>query len=408
MLQYFLYSLKKVLYQFNKISTAVRLVLVCIIVFLAGDVIPESVQSFFYAVSLTLQSFLLFTLPFIIFLSVFSCLLNFRHQKTKGISFLISLLIVVCISNSLAIYAAYGIKLIIHPGIIPIHNLKLTYELKPCFIFNLPNVVSNDLALIIGFLGGSFFMLLSSELLQKFSIFTQRCTFYFGECINIILPIFIAGFLFKLKFEGALIYSIAYYVPLFVTIICSCSIYLFLILIIVSKFNLSELFKYLQNIFPVILMGLATTSSVACLSETLISARKNTENSKISELTIMTTVNIHTVGDCLITILIALTMLESYGIPEVSLKQYNYFFLYFLLAQFVMAGIPGGGILILLPVFEAHLGFTKEMSALFTALYLLMDPLITVVNLVGNSYLVIIISKLFKIYSKLNYKASLL
>lgn len=394
--QYLLF--KKALCQFNKFSTVVRLGLVYLIVVLFGEFIPEPVQSFFYAISLILQSCLLFILPFIIIFSVLSCLLSFRSQKSKGISFLLSLLVAVCISNSFAIYAAYGVKLIniIHTEIIPIHNLTLAYQLKPCFIFNLPHFISNEFAVIIGFLAWAFLTLLSSDFVHKFSVFSQKCIFYFGEYFNVVLPIFVTGFLFKLKFEGMLIPSITYYIPLFVTIICSCLLYLFLLLIITSKFKLSEFYKYLKNISPVILIGLATASSVACLPETLRSAKKNTGNSEISEITIMSTVNIHTVGDCLITILIALTILESYGAPDISFEQYNYFFPYFLLVQFIMAGIPGGGILILLPVFESHFGFTREMSALFSALYILMDPLITVVNLVGNSTLVIIISKLFR------------
>jgi Na+/H+-dicarboxylate symporter len=68
-------------------------------------------------------------------------------------------------------------------------------------------------------------------------------------------------------------------------------------------------------------------------------------------------------------------------------------------AQFAIAAVPGGGILVMLPLLETHLGFSGEMSALITALYILFDPAVTIMNVLGNSALVIFISKLF---AKLN------
>lgn len=58
--------------------------------------------------------------------------------------------------------------------------------------------------------------------------------------------------------------------------------------------------------------------------------------------------------------------------------------MYFVLAKFSVAAVPGGGILVMLPILEAYLGLNGEMLSLITALYLLFDPVITCANILGN------------------------
>jgi hypothetical protein len=69
---------------------------------------------------------------------------------------------------------------------------------------------------------------------------------------------------------------------------------------------------------------------------------------------------------------------------EPSLLSYLTFSLYFVIAKFSVAAIPGGGILVMLPILEAYLGFNAEMMSLITALYVLFDPVITCANVLGN------------------------
>jgi Na+/H+-dicarboxylate symporter len=49
-----------------------------------------------------------------------------------------------------------------------------------------------------------------------------------------------------------------------------------------------------------------------------------------------------------------------------------------------VAAIPGGGIVVMLPILESCLGFNSEMLSLITALYILFDPVITSANVLGN------------------------
>ena len=63
---------------------------------------------------------------------------------------------------------------------------------------------------------------------------------------------------------------------------------------------------------------------------------------------------------------------------------YLIFASYFVLAKFSVAAVPGGGILVMLPILESYLGFDSGMLSLITALYILFDPIITCANVFGN------------------------
>ena len=69
---------------------------------------------------------------------------------------------------------------------------------------------------------------------------------------------------------------------------------------------------------------------------------------------------------------------------EPSLLNYLIFSMYFVIAKFSVAAVPGGGILVMLPIPKTYLGFNTEMMSLITALYLLFDPVITCANVLGN------------------------
>jgi Na+/H+-dicarboxylate symporter len=116
----------------------------------------------------------------------------------------------------------------------------------------------------------------------------------------------------------------------------------------------------------------------------MIAAEKNANDPDIVRSIIPATVNIHLVGDCFAIPIFAYAILKNYGMVEPSLMHYLIFSYYFVIAKFSVAAIPGGGIIVMLPVLESYLGFNSSMCALITALYILFDPVITCVNVLGN------------------------
>ena len=125
-------------------------------------------------------------------------------------------------------------------------------------------------------------------------------------------------------------------------------------------------------------------SSVAAMPLTLVGVEKNAKNPEVSRSIIPATVNIHLIGDCFAIPIFAFAILKSFGVLEPSCFNYIVFAFYFVLAKFSVAAVPGGGILVMLPILETYLGFNGEMLSLITTLYILFDPLITSANILGN------------------------
>ena len=125
-------------------------------------------------------------------------------------------------------------------------------------------------------------------------------------------------------------------------------------------------------------------SSVAAMPFTIIGVQNNAKHKELARSVIPATVNIHLVGDCIAIPILAYAILKNYGMAEPSFINYIIFSLYFVLAKFSVAAIPGGGIIVMIPILESYLGFNNEMTSLITALYILFDPVITCVNVFGN------------------------
>ncbi len=383
-------------FRLPKFNLSMQLLMVLVGTLLLGNKLPEGLQSTLYAISLNLKGLLLFVLPAIIFSCLFSCLLTFRGKKAIG--FMLILFFMVCLSNLISTLIAYGIGSLELVSLeTTFHGVQLAKELTPLWNFEFPAWIPNDYALYLGFLAGSLFSFFPKPAAYRFSEHARRWVTLFLEKIFIpILPIFALGFILKMQHDGILIQIIESYLPLLLIIILTYVVYLAFLFMLAANFNYSQWLKYIKNILPVALMGFSTMSSLATMPLTIKAAEKNTNNIDLARAIIPATVNIHLIGVAIAIPLMALCILLNFGHAFPTFIVYLTFALYFVAAQFAIAAVPGGGILVMLPILETHLSFSGEMSALITALYILFDPAITITNVLGNSALVIIISKVFK------------
>jgi len=166
-----------------------------------------------------------------------------------------------------------------------------------------------------------------------------------------------------------------------------------------AKFNLRLWCRYIKNSLTAGLTGFSTMSSLASLPVTLTVAEKNTQNPKMARAIIPATVNIHMIGDSIAIPIFAMSILLSFGLSLPTFEQYLVFAVFFVLYKFAVAAVPGGSIIVILPVLQSYFGFSGpmagEMSALITTLYILFDPLVTFVNVLGNSAFVILMARFF-------------
>jgi Na+/H+-dicarboxylate symporter len=111
-------------------------------------------------------------------------------------------------------------------------------------------------------------------------------------------------------------------------------------------------------------------------------------------------VNVHLIGDCFAIPIFAFAVLKNFGMADPSFLTYLVFAGYFVMAKFSVAAIPGGGIIVMLPILESTLGFNAEMMSLITALYILFDPVITSANVFGNGGFASLMGKIYAKYKK--------
>lgn len=363
---------------------------------LFGHLLPDTVQSGLYAISLSLKEILLFALPLVIFSCLFSCLLGFRG---KAIGFMVAIFGIVCLSNYLSTLFAYGVGSL---GLIRLESFttdtaKQALDLLPLWQFTLPKWILNDHALYLGFILGTYFSLRPAAFADKLgNILKQIVTVFLKKGFIPVLPLFALGFVLKMQHDGLLTQIVQSYLPLLLVIFLAYVAYLALLFALAANFKFERWIFYIKNALPAGMMGFSTMSSMAAMPVTLTAAEKNTNSPDIANVVIPTTVNIHLLGDCIAIPLMAIAIMASFGFEFPSFATFGVFALYVVLARFAAAAVPGGGILVVLPILETHLGFTGEMSALITTLYILFDPVITVTNVLGNNALVILLTKLYR------------
>jgi Na+/H+-dicarboxylate symporter len=174
------------------------------------------------------------------------------------------------------------------------------------------------------------------------------------------------------------------YAHVFVITVALLVAYLSFFYFVGSGFQPRKALRSIQTMLPAGITGFCTMSSAATMPVTLEATEKNLKNPAFADLIIPTTVNNHLLGDALGLPLMGLAILLVNGQSFPALAAYALFAFSFCIAKFSTAGIPGGGVIVLLPVLESHLGLTPEMLTLITTLYVLQDSIFTSTNVMGN------------------------
>ncbi len=371
--------MKKILSDFKVPLILITEIIVCLTF---GDFITEGIKSGLYALSLSLKEMLLFALPFVIF----SFLLNSIGTLKKGaFSFVALAFSFVIISNFTATILGgfLGIFTLGQFGLIEKVTLS-SDTLAPLWDLNLPQIVSNDVALFSGLIAGVLLSLWGDEKGQNIAHKMQEASLFFLKRLFIpLLPIFILGFILKMQDDGLLTSVFKHYLPIALLIIIVAVSYLLFLFALAMGFNKAKWSQGLKNLVPGMITGFTTMSSASTLPLVIEAVEKNTTE-EFTPGVVPVSINTHLVGDCFSMSIQAIAIMISFGYDLPSLPDFLLFSVFFVIARFAVAGVPGGGVLITLPVFEKYLGFSGEMLSLITALYILFDPLITPVNVLGH------------------------
>jgi Na+/H+-dicarboxylate symporter len=269
-------------------------------------------------------------------------------------------------------------------------------QLMPAWVPHLSPIFSNDIALWAGVTLGVISAFLSSAPLQRF---VQRILKVNGVILNKmilpVMPIFIFGFMVKLQHDQVLPIICENYLWVGALFVISAALYLSLWLGAMTHFKGEAWFKALRNLFPAMATGFSTMSSAASMPLIILGSEKNLKKPALARSIIPSTINIHLMGDNFAIPLMAMGVMLSYGFEVPETATLVTFLVYFLIAKFAVAAVPGGSMLVLLPVFEKHLGFTPEMLSLMTAIYVIFDPILTVFNVMGHGTFAMVYGRVF-------------
>lgn len=379
------------LWQFKLPITLLVIILFAILI---GPLLPDALQSLLYAISLSLKELLVFALPFIVFSLMLTSIV---HLKQGAIRLILLLIPLMCLSNFISAWLAYFAgNVILKQASITVVTEIAARSLVPTWDLQLPTWISTKYAMIIamflGLLSAAYFV----ETGQKIANFCNSITvFILNKLVIPLLPLMILGFVIKMQYEDVLTALMQNYAYIFSMVALLQILYIIPWYIVLAKFKTSVWVTYLKNMIPPFITGFSTLSSAASLPFTLIATRKNVHDPDIVNFVIPSTVNFHLVGDCLAMPIFAMALMLSFGYPLPTLSQYLVFSLYYVIARFSAAAIPGGGAIVIWPLLISQFGFTADMLALVHTLNLVFDSMITSMNIMGNGAFAILFNKIY-------------
>ena len=357
----------------------------------------EAVRGF-YTASCIIKDVLIAALPFIIFAYIFDALIGLDK---KAPLLILTILVMVFLSNMTAVMTAYGVGQIFLPMMTQFSSAlpEAHKAVEPFFSIALPQIIAPDIAIMSGIIAGlcaSFLKIKKAKPVA--SVLHKSVTWFLQKTFIPVLPIYVTGFVLKLHHEGSLQTLIHNYLQVFVLAISLILVYLTVLYFVGSGFRLKSFSSNLKNMLPAGITGFSTMSSAATMPVTLESCEKNLKNPRFANLIIPSTVNIHLLGDALAIPLTGLALLWFKTGTSPDFMTYAFFAVIFSLTKYSCAAVPGGGVIVILPVLHKYLGLDQELISLMTTLYILQDSIFTASNVMGNGAFALIVERVCRFF----------
>ena len=380
-------------------SLPFQLILCIIFAFIFGDHLSENTIRYLYTISCLLKEALMAILPIMIFSYIFAAILSL--EKNAPI-LIITILSLVIISNALASFTAYGVGRLVLPFITMTDNLNiaLLQEMTPYFSLKIPQIISPDKAMLSGIILGMAFYFFRVPSISNIAVkLQQSVTLFLEKCFIPCLPLYVLGFVLKMHHEGNLSILFKNYAQVFGLICILIIVYIALMYLIASNFSWLGFKQSIKQMTAPGLTGFSTISSAVTMPLTIVATEQNIKDKQFARLVIPSTVNIHMIGHGLSIPITSLTILMLSGHQLPSLETFAIFVMYFCLAKFSATAVPGGGIIVILPILQSQLGFTAEMSSIIIMLDILQDAILTSANVMGNGAFAMICYRFCKFFS---------
>jgi Na+/H+-dicarboxylate symporter len=382
---------------FNRLSLPVQLLLVIIFVVLCGSYLPEIVIRSLYTFSVLFKDLLQFFLPFVIFAFVLSGIVSFKKNAPLVLLVLTSSIF---LSNAFVAFLTYGVAKLFLPVLTCNANatvLAVPVGLQPLFHWSIPPLIRSEKVLLATIVIGSICSWFRIPHVKPAVDRLKRGIEWVLAWIFIpLLPLYVLGFLLKITYEGMLPILFQHYGATVILIVALQITYLAWFYFVACGFSLQKAGRAIQIALPSYITAFSTMSSTATIPVTVQAAQKNTHNPSLSLVAMPIMANVHLLGDSISTPLLALVSLVIFKGCIPSFFVYCSFIFYFCMTMFAVSGLPGGGILVMIPILTTQLGFTPDMISVIMTLYFLLDSFGTAANVMGDGALVILVNKFLK------------
>lgn len=384
--------------RFIDLSPFLFLILIAAVL-LWGEGLPLLLKQGMLAAAVSIKSFIILLLPALIFGLLFLAMQQLAAQASHLIFLIVGGVVV---SNFIATFASQMIGRLVYTSAMTLNKPEDMAALQPLWQFEFPALIPNDRALIVGLVVGwvanRFLPQTSVTISRHLSQLTRTLLLVF----KVSIPMFVVGFLVKLQHDGTLKTIFNDYAFIVFVVGFSQFIYIFMLYFVRNNFSIFATLGNIHSLTSALVCGFTTMSSAASMPYTIAAVQRNSHNKKLADIVIPATVNIHLLGDCIAIPIFAFAVLKSFHMPVPDLMTYLQFCFYFVLAKFSVAAIPAGGIIVMLPILQKYMAFSDSMLVMITALYVLFDPFITAMNILGNGALAGIIDRVLGLKARLN------
>ncbi|HQU09654.1 MAG TPA: cation:dicarboxylase symporter family transporter, partial [Opitutales bacterium] len=251
---------KEPLAMFKKMPYLLLILIVGI--YITEPFLTEALREGLYALSLTTQSVIMMALPIIIFGLLFKTVVRLANQAAKTI---LVIILLACSSSFLAIMVAQCIGRGVYSFDIELQIPEGPQALQPLWVWRFPKLIPNLYALIGGIALGSIVSWMRPAQAEIAARFCENIVSKILRVMTWTLPLFIAGFVVKLKHEGVMATIIEDYSFIFLIIICAQACFIGFSYFAATQFQPRRTLASIRNMLPAVLTGFSTMSSAAAM-----------------------------------------------------------------------------------------------------------------------------------------------
>ncbi len=352
-----------------------------VLAFVVTPFMPLKLCQQFLTLSYAVKELIILILPLLIFCLLLSTILRLSNQGTL---ILLTVVVLMSVSNFFTTLLAFPLGSLTKNLSFSFSPETTAQELSPLWLIKLGFQHANQYAIFLSIGVGCLIINFFHPYATIAYNIAENVTNKLVNFVLVLIPVFVFGFMVKISYDQVLILILHDYARIFLAITFASFVYLSCFLLIAVKGNLAVFLIRLRNSLPPIISGFTSMSSAVSMPLTMVAVENGARNKDVARSIVPITVNIHLLCDCITVPVLAFAISNAFHTLSPNFVDYLSFTAFFCIARFSVAAIPGGGIVVMLPLLELYFGFNSKMIALITTIYMLMDPMITAMNVYGN------------------------